>query len=76
VTNWCETLGHAKGYLQFRWQRVSRELTEVDGPTLEVVDIDKVASVLPHYDSNKISDDDWRARIALRQKQIGQRMVG
>jgi hypothetical protein len=32
--------------------------------------------VLPHYDSNKISDDDWRARIALRQKQIGQRMVG
>jgi hypothetical protein len=35
-----------------------------------------VASVLPHYDSNKISDDDWRARIALRQKQIGQRMVG
>jgi hypothetical protein len=76
VTNWCETLGHAKGYLQFRWQRVSRELTGADGPTLEVVDVDKVASVLPHYDSNKISDDDWRARIALRQKQIGQRMVG
>jgi hypothetical protein len=76
VTNWCETLGHAKGYLQFRWQRVSRELTEADGPTLEVVDVDKVASALPHYDSNKISDDDWRARIALRQKQIGERMVG
>ncbi len=76
VTNWCETLGHVKGYLQFRWQRVSRELTDADGPTLEVVDIDKVASVLPHYDSNKISDQDWRARIALRQKQIGERMVG
>jgi hypothetical protein len=76
VTNWCETLGHAKGYLQFRWQRVSRELTEADGPTLEVVDIDKVASALPHYESNKISDEDWRARIALRQKQIGERMVG
>ena len=27
-------------------------------------------------DKNKISDDDWRARIALRQKQIGDRMVG
>ncbi|MGO4445255.1 hypothetical protein AB4Z42_18045 [Mycobacterium sp. 2YAF39] len=76
VTNWCETLGHAKGYLQFRWQRVSRELTEADGPTLEVIDIDKVASALPHYESNKISDEDWRARIALRQKQIGERMVG
>ena len=27
VTNWCETLDHRRGYLQFRWQRVSRELT-------------------------------------------------
>ena len=76
VTNWCETLGHRKGYLQFRWQRVSRELTEADGPTVELVDIDKVAAALPYYESNKISEDDWRARIALRQKQIGERMVG
>ena len=43
VTNWCETLGHRKGYLQFRWQRLSRELTEADGPTVEVLDVDKVA---------------------------------
>lgn len=76
VTNWCETLGHAKGYLQFRWQRVSRELTEADGPAIEIVDVDQIASVLPHYDSNKISEQDWRERIALRQKQIGERMVG
>jgi hypothetical protein len=76
VTNWCETLGHAKGYLQFRWQRVSRELTGADGPTLEVVDVEKVASVLPYYESNVISSDDWRARIALRQRLIGERMVG
>ena len=33
-------------------------------------------AALPYYESNKISDDDWRARIALRQKQIGERMVG
>lgn len=76
VTNWCETLGHAKGYLQFRWQRVSRELTEADGPTMEIVDVDRIAAVLPHHEHNKISEDDWRARIALRQKQIGERMVG
>ncbi len=69
-------MGIVKGYLQFRWQRLSRELTEADGPTVEVVDVDKVASALPYYDSNKISDEDWRARIALRQKQIGDRMVG
>ena len=69
-------LGHRKGYLQFRWQRVSRELTEADGPTVALVDIDEVAAALPYYESNKISEEDWRARIALRQKQIGNRMVG
>jgi hypothetical protein len=76
VTNWCETLGHRKGYLQFRWQRVSRELTADDGPSLEIVDADQVAAALPHFDHNKISEDDWRARIALRQEQINNRMVG
>lgn len=76
VTNWVETLGHTKGYLQFRWQRVSRALTEADGPTAKIVDLDAVASMLPYYESNKISEEDWRARIALRQKQIGERMVG
>ena len=55
---------------------MSRELTEADGPTVELVDVDEVAGALPYYESNKISDDDWRARIALRQKQIGERMVG
>lgn len=76
VTNWCETLGHARGYLQFRWQRVSRELTAEDGPTCEVVGLDEVASKLPFYETNKISEEDWRARIALRQRLIGERMVG
>lgn len=76
VTNWVETLGHRKGILQFRWQRVSREVTEVDGPTVELVDIDKVPAALPYYDHNKISEDDWRARIALRNQQIQARMLG
>ena len=75
VTNWVETLGHRKGFLQFRWQRVSRELTEADGPTVDLIDIGDVASFLPFHDSNEISPEDWRARIALRQKQIGDRMV-
>ena len=76
VTNWVETLGHDKGYLQFRWQRVSRELTAADGPTLELVDLDEVAGKLPYFEHNKISEDGWRERIALRQKLIGNRMVG
>ncbi len=76
VANWIETLGHRKGYLQFRWQRVSRQLTEADGPTLELVDLGAVPDKLPYFEQNKISDDDWRERIALRQKLIGNRMVG
>jgi hypothetical protein len=76
VTNWVETLGHRRGFLQFRWQRVSRELTEADGPSVELVDRDAVPDALPYYEHNKISDDDWRARIAQRQNQIANRMLG
>jgi hypothetical protein len=76
VTNWCETLGHRKGYLQFRWQRLSRALTDADGPTVEVLNIDDVAGALPYYESNKISEENWRSRIALRQQQIANRMLG
>jgi len=76
VTNWVETLGHRRGFLQFRWQRVSRKLTEADGPSVELVDVDALPASLPHFDHNKISDDDWRTRIALRQQQIAARMLG
>ena len=76
ITNWVETLGHRRGYVQFRWQRTSRELTNADGPTAEVVDLDAVPSTLPYYHHNAISGDDFRSRIALRQQQIANRMVG
>ncbi|OBH02669.1 hypothetical protein [Mycobacterium sp. E1747] len=76
VTNWVETLGHRRGFLQFRWQRVSRQLTEADGPTVELVDFDAVPAALPYFEHNKISDDEWRARIVLRQQQIAARMLG
>jgi hypothetical protein len=76
VTNWVETLGHRRGFLQFRWQRVSRQLTEADGPTVELVDLDALPASLPHFEHNKISDEDWRTRIALRQQQIAARMLG
>jgi hypothetical protein len=76
VTNWVQTLGHRKGFLQFRWQRVSREVTEADGPTVELVDFDKIPASLPYYEGNKISEEDWRARIEQRQLQIANRMLG
>jgi hypothetical protein len=76
VTNWVETLGHRRGFLQFRWQRVSRQLDEADGPTVELVDLDAIPGTLPYFDHNKISEEDWRTRIALRQIQIAARMLG
>ncbi|MGH3563549.1 MAG: hypothetical protein ACRDTN_17620, partial [Mycobacterium sp.] len=36
LANWVETLGHRRGFLQFRWQRLSRALTEADGPTVQL----------------------------------------
>lgn len=76
VTNWVETLGHTKGFLQFRWQRVSRPLTAADGPEVELVDLGSVPDRLPYFAGNVISPNGWRERIALRQKQIADRMVG
>ena len=76
VTNWVETLGHRRGFLQFRWQRVSRQLSEADGPAVELVDFDAVPATLPYFEHNKISDEQWRDRIALRQSQIAARMLG
>jgi hypothetical protein len=76
VTNWVETLGHRRGFLQFRWQRVSRALTEADGPCVEVVDVESVPAALPYFEHNKISAEDWRARIAKRQNQVANRMLG
>ncbi|NMN98961.1 hypothetical protein [Antrihabitans stalactiti] len=76
VTNWIETVGHARGYVQFRWQRVDRELTPADGPTVEVVDFDSVAAALPYFEQNTIAADDFRRRIAERQSAIANRMLG
>lgn len=76
IANWVETTGHRKGFLQFRWQRLSRALTGADGPVVELIDVSDVPGRLPYYESNQISEQVWRARIALRQRQIQNRMVG
>jgi hypothetical protein len=76
VTNWIETVGHPRGILQFRWQRTSREFTPADGPTVEVVGIDEIAAKLPFHEQNKITPEDWTARIAARQAAVANRMLG
>lgn len=76
ITNWVETLGHQRGFLQFRWQRVARPLTEADGPSVELVDAAAIPDKLPYYQSNTISEEAWRDRIAARQIHIANRMLG
>ena len=76
VANWVERLGHDRGYLQFRWQRLSRDLTEDDGPTMQVVPVSEVPSLLPHHEQNKVTPEQWAARIAARQTGVAGRMIG
>ena len=76
VANWVERLGHDRGYLQFRWQRLSRELTADDGPTLQVVKDTDVPSLLPFHEQNRVSPETWSARIAARQTGVAWRMIG
>ena len=76
VANWVERIGHDRGYLQFRWQRLARDLTAEDGPTMQVVKDADVPSLLPYHEENRVTPDQWRARIAARQTGIAQRMIG
>lgn len=72
VANWLECLGHRRGYVQLRWQRLSRALTAADGPQVEVMPIADVPDKLPYYEPV----GDWQGRIAARQIAVASRMLG
>ncbi|MEJ3744386.1 hypothetical protein WEI85_13960 [Actinomycetes bacterium KLBMP 9797] len=74
VANWLERTGHRRGYVQLRWQRLSRPLTAADGPRVDLVPVDDLPKQLPHY--QRIDPAAWRARIAARQAAVADRMVG
>ena len=76
VANWLELTGRRRGYVQIRWQRLTRDLTEEDGPSVEVVPFDRIAERLPYYDHAKVSPPQWRDRIAARQAAVAERMLG
>jgi hypothetical protein len=76
VANWVERLGHDRGYLQFRWQRLGGELSPQDGPTMEIVKDADVAARLPFHEQNQVTPEQWAARIAARQTGIANRMIG
>ncbi len=66
VANWLECTGHRRGYVQLRWQRLSRDLLPEDGPQSEVI---KVAQA-------RITRREYTERIAARQAAVARRMLG
>jgi hypothetical protein len=76
VANWLECTGHRRGYVQIRWQRLSRELGPADGPRIEVVPSAGLPGVLPFYQEARAAPADYAARIAARQAAVAARMLG
>jgi hypothetical protein len=76
LANWLELTGRTRGYVQLRWQRLTRDLDDADGPRAEVVPVARLSELLPYYEQARISSAEYRARIAARQAAVATRMVG
>jgi hypothetical protein len=76
LANWLELTGRTRGYVQIRWQRLTRDLTPEDGPQVEVVPVGSLAQRLPYYEQASITPADYAARIAARQAAVANRMLG
>jgi hypothetical protein len=75
LANWIERTGHRRGFLQFRWQRLARELKPDDGPEVEVMTHDELPRI-PFYERQRVGPQEWAARIAARQTAVARRMLG
>ena len=76
LANWLERTGHRRGYVQIRWQRLSRELKPADGPEVEVMGVDELPQRLPYHAEARISPQEYAERIAARQAATADRMLG
>jgi hypothetical protein len=76
VANWLERTGHRRGYVQIRWQRLSRDLLPEDGPLAEVVPVADLPGLLPYYEQARITPKQYAGRIAARQAAVAERMLG
>jgi hypothetical protein len=76
VANWLECTGHRRGYVQIRWQRLTRDLTPADGPEVAVIPHADLPGRLPYYEQARVSPAEWRTRIAARQAAVAERMLG
>jgi hypothetical protein len=76
LANWLELTGHRRGYVQIRWQRLTRDLKPEDGPEVCVVPFGSIPESLPYYPHARVTPREWQARIAARQAAIAERMLG
>jgi hypothetical protein len=76
VANWLELTGRSRGYVQLRWQRLTRDLRPGDGPAVRVVPFADLALALPYYEHARVTAFEYAARIAARQAAVAERMVG
>lgn len=73
LANWLEALNHRTGPIMLRWQRLERDLTAADGPTVEVVRVADLPDKLPFH--TPITTEEYAARIAARQRSVARRML-
>jgi hypothetical protein len=76
LANWLETTGHQRGYVQIRWQRLTRDLGPDDGPRVEVVPFADLPARLPYAGQARVTPAEWALRIAARQAAVADRMLG
>jgi len=76
LANWLECTGHRRGYVQIRWQRLTREIGPGDGPRAEVVKFADLAGALPYYEQSRVTPAEHAGRIAARQAAVAARMLG
>ncbi|MGE5287568.1 MAG: hypothetical protein ACM3ML_10265 [Micromonosporaceae bacterium] len=76
VANWLECTGHQRGYVQIRWQRLSRELQPDDGPRVDMVHAGELPRLLPYYEQARMTPGEYAQRIAARQAAVATRMLG
>ncbi|HEV8220763.1 MAG TPA: hypothetical protein VGQ05_10895 [Streptosporangiaceae bacterium] len=76
LANWLETTGHQRGYVQIRWQRLTRDLGPDEGPRVEVVPFADLPARLPYAGQARVTPAEWAQRIAARQAAVADRMLG
>jgi hypothetical protein len=75
VANWLECLGHDRGVMMLRWQRLPGPDAEMGGPKCAVVPLADLDSRVPELAAQKIGPQAYEQRIADRQTGIARRMI-